>query len=66
MKIQEVMTRATSGQIGVPAQQPGTAFLPYPGNDLDKIFSLHQERVVGNDKPCFLERRNRQFRFPFP
>jgi transposase len=33
----------------VPAQQSGTAFVPYPGGDLDKIFSLQQERVVGND-----------------
>src|SRR6266702_457392 len=33
----------------VKAEQTGTAFLPYPGNDLDKIFSQQQERVIDND-----------------
>jgi len=33
----------------VPAQQPGTAFVPYTGSELNKIFSHQQERVVGND-----------------
>jgi len=33
----------------VPAQHPGTAFVPYPGSELNKIFSHQQERVVGND-----------------
>jgi transposase len=33
----------------VPAQQPGTAFVPYTGSELTKIFSHQQERVVGND-----------------
>lgn len=33
----------------VKAEQPGTAFLPYPGNDLDKIFSQQHERVIDND-----------------
>jgi hypothetical protein len=30
----------------VPATQSGTAFLPLAGQDLDRIFSLHHERVV--------------------
>jgi len=33
----------------VKAEQKGTAFLPYPGNDLDKIFSQQYERVIDND-----------------
>ena len=33
----------------VPAQQEGTAFVPYAGSDLSKIFSHQEERVVGND-----------------
>lgn len=31
------------------AQERGTAFRPYPGRDLDFIFSVQTERVVGND-----------------
>jgi transposase len=33
----------------VSAEQTGTAFLPYPGNDLDKIFSQQHDRVIDND-----------------
>jgi hypothetical protein len=33
----------------VKAEQTGTAFLPYPGTDLDKIFSQQHERVIDND-----------------
>ena len=33
----------------VAAQQPGTAFVPYGGRDLKKIFSHQEERIVGND-----------------
>jgi len=33
----------------VKAEQSGTAFLPYPGNELDKIFSQQYERVIDND-----------------
>ena len=29
--------------------EPGTAFVPYAGGDLDKVFSKHHERVIGND-----------------
>ena len=29
--------------------QDGTAFVPYSGTDLDRIFSKHSERIVGND-----------------
>lgn len=33
----------------VTPQQSGTAFVPYAGSDLNKIFSHQEERVVGND-----------------
>jgi hypothetical protein len=33
----------------VAAQQIGTAFVPYAGRDLNKIFSHQEERIVGND-----------------
>jgi transposase len=36
-------------QFTVRAAEPGTAFVPHAGGDLDKIFSKHHERVVGND-----------------
>jgi hypothetical protein len=41
----------------VEAQQPGTAFLAYPGKDLDKIFSQPHERVVDNDNTVRYENR---------
>lgn len=42
-------------KFAVPAQQPGTAFVPYFGQDLDKIFSCQFERVVGNDNTVRFE-----------
>lgn len=36
-------------QFSVPAAETGTAFVPYTGPDLDKIFCKQHERVVGND-----------------
>ena len=33
----------------VAAEQTGTAFVPYAGTDLNKIFSHQYERTVGND-----------------
>jgi hypothetical protein len=41
----------------VEAQQPGTAFLAYPGKDLDKIISQQHERVVDNDNTVRYENR---------
>ena len=38
-----------NASFSVEAEQTGTAFLPYPGRDLEKIFSQQQERVVDND-----------------
>lgn len=41
----------------VKAEQPGTAFLPYRGTELEKIFSLQQDRVVNNDNTVRYENR---------
>ena len=52
----------------VKAEQTGTAFLPYPGNDLAKIFSQHHERIIDNDNTvrfdgCCLQIPQQTFRF---
>src|SRR5437762_5247416 len=44
-------------RFSVKAEQTGTAFLPYPGNDLDKIFSQQHERVIDNDNTVRWEGR---------
>jgi transposase len=44
----------------VPATQPGSAFLPLAGQDLDRIFSLHHERVVNRDNTVQFENRTLQ------
>jgi transposase len=44
----------------VTANQPGTAFLPLAGQDLDRIFSLHHERVVNRDNTVQFENRTLQ------
>jgi transposase len=36
-------------KFGVPAEQPGDAFVPVAGQDLDRIFSVQTERVVRKD-----------------
>jgi len=36
-------------RFSVPSIEKGTAFVPYAGRELDKIFSVQNERVVGND-----------------
>jgi transposase InsO family protein len=41
----------------VKAEHPGTAFLPYTGTELEKIFSQQQDRVVGNDNTVRYENR---------
>ena len=44
-----------------PAEE-GTALVPYRGDQLDRIFALHHERVVGNDN-C-VEFQNRRWQIP--
>ena len=36
-------------QFTVDAAESGTAFVPYAGSELEKVFSKHHERVIGND-----------------
>jgi len=36
-------------QFTVAAAESGTAFVPYAGSELHKVFSKHHERVIGND-----------------
>ena len=44
----------------VPAVEPGTAFVPYGGDQLDRIFAVQHERVVGQDNCIAFERRRFQ------
>lgn len=46
----------------VAAAQEGTAFVPYIGDPLDRIFALHHERTVGHDN-C-IEFRNQRLQIP--
>src|SRR5688572_2517499 len=46
-----------NASFSVKAEQPGTAFLPYRGTELEKIFSQQQERVVDNDNTVRYENR---------
>jgi len=41
----------------VEAEQAGTAFLPYTGTELEKIFSLQYARVVDNDNTVSYDNR---------
>jgi len=44
-------------RFAVPAAQRGSAFLPCPRRDLDRIFSIQQERVVNRDNTVQVENR---------
>jgi len=44
-------------RFSVKAEHSGTAFLPYTGTELEKIFSQQQDRVVGNDNTVRYENR---------
>ena len=44
-------------RFSVEAEHVGTAFLPYAGNDLEKIFSCQNERVIDNDNTVRFDRR---------
>jgi hypothetical protein len=44
-------------RFSVKAEQTGTAFLPYTGADLDKIFSQQQDRIVDNDNTVRYDNR---------
>ena len=55
--LRQQWSRLHDANFSVPAEQTGTAFLPYPGNDLDKIFSQQHERIIDNDNTVRFEGR---------
>jgi transposase len=44
-------------RFGVVALEPGTAFLPASGRDLDRVFSIQHERVVNRDNTVQLDQQ---------
>jgi transposase len=54
------ITREHNRKFTVPARETGTAFVPYFGTDLEKIWSIQQERVVGNDNTVSLPKLSLQ------
>jgi transposase len=47
-------------KFAIPPAQPGSAFLPATGKDLERIFSLQHERVVNQDNTVHIENRTLQ------
>ena len=47
-------------KFSVPAAQPESAFVPVSGKDLDRIFSVQQERVVNQDNTVRIANRTLQ------
>ena len=47
--IRDVYLPAHNARFATPQAQPGSAFTPIPGVDLDEILCVQEERQVGND-----------------
>lgn len=47
-------------KFAVPAPQPGSAFLPVQGRDLERVFAIQHERVVNRDNTVQVENRSLQ------
>lgn len=47
-------------RFAIKALQPGSAFVPYRGSELEKVFSQQEERVVGNDNTVTFAKRSLQ------
>jgi hypothetical protein len=47
--LRETSIAEMNRKFSVPAAEKGHAFVPVQGQDLDRFFSVQQERVVGND-----------------
>ena len=47
--IREVYLPEHNARFAAPQAQPGSAFTPIPGVDLDEILCVQEERQVGND-----------------
>ena len=54
--IREVYIPAHNARFAVAAQQPGTAFTPAPGAELDEVLCVQEERQVGNDNCVSINR----------
>lgn len=56
--LKEIFIPAHNKQFKVESREQGTAFVPLlPGVDLDKIFSIQHERIVGNDNTFSYKRK---------
>lgn len=47
--LEQVYRARHNAEFAVPANQPGTAFVPHLGSGLAEVLCEHHERVVGND-----------------
>ena len=47
--LRDVYLPAYNARFAVQPAEPGSAFVPIPGVDLDEILCVHEERQVGND-----------------
>ena len=47
--LRDVYLPTYNARFATPAAEPGSAFTPIPGVDLDEILCVHEERQVGND-----------------
>ncbi len=54
------IAREHNRKFTVPARESGTAFVPYLGTELDKIWSNQQERTVGNDNTVSFQKLSLQ------
>src|ERR1700737_152127 len=58
--LSEHYIEAFNAQFAVAAAQPESAFMPVSGRDLDRIFSVQQERVVNQDNTVRVANRTLQ------
>jgi hypothetical protein len=52
--LEEIYLSQHNRNFAVAPEQKGTAFVPYAGSELDKIFSRQSERIVANDNTVTL------------
>jgi transposase len=58
--LEEWVATGHNSRFTVKAEQVGTAFVPYKGSELDKIWSHQEDRVVSNDNTVSYAKRNLQ------
>ena len=54
--LRDVFIPAYNARFSKPAEQPGSAFTPVPGFDLDEVLCVQEERQVGNDNCVSINR----------